>query len=68
MTPGLPPVEEAPVFDPKGKTLLEAVMLGVADALRADPRAFVLRRRCRREVRQRVPAAAPLLRSSAIAS
>jgi 2-oxoisovalerate dehydrogenase E1 component len=36
-----PPVEEAPPFDPKGKTFLEAVMLGVGDALRADPRTFV---------------------------
>ncbi|HWW60420.1 MAG TPA: thiamine pyrophosphate-dependent enzyme, partial [Thermoanaerobaculia bacterium] len=34
-------VEEAPPFDAKGKTLLEAVMLGVGDALRNDPRAFV---------------------------
>ena len=34
-------VENAPPFDPKGKTLLEAVMLGVGDVLRADPRAFV---------------------------
>src|SRR5206468_324405 len=34
-------VEPAPPFDPKGKTFLEAVMLGIADALRADPRVFV---------------------------
>src|SRR5215831_1368556 len=34
-------VETAPPFDPKGKTFLEAVMLGVGDALRADPRVFV---------------------------
>ena len=34
-------VEPAPPFDPKGRTLLEAVMLGVGDALRADPRVFV---------------------------
>src|SRR5262249_21048978 len=34
-------VEAAPSFDPKGKTFLEAVMLGVGDALRADPRVFV---------------------------
>jgi len=34
-------VEEAPPFDPKGKTFLEAVMLGVGDALRSDPRVFV---------------------------
>jgi 2-oxoisovalerate dehydrogenase E1 component len=37
----LPVVEEAPPFDAKGKTFLEAVMLGVGDALRADPRSFV---------------------------
>jgi 2-oxoisovalerate dehydrogenase E1 component len=34
-------VEQAPAFDPKGRTFLEAVMLGVGDALRADPRVFV---------------------------
>jgi 2-oxoisovalerate dehydrogenase E1 component len=34
-------VEEAPPFDPKGTTFLEAVMQGVGDALRADPRVFV---------------------------
>ena len=38
---GLPAVEEAPAFDAKGKTFLEAVMLGVGDVLRADERAFV---------------------------
>jgi len=38
---GLPPIEEAPPFDAKGKTFLEAVMLGVGDVLRADPRTFV---------------------------
>jgi len=38
---GLHPVEEAPPFDAKGKTFLEAVMLGVGDVLRADPRTFV---------------------------
>lgn len=37
----LPPVEPAPAFDPKGRTFLEAVMMGVGDALRADPRVFV---------------------------
>jgi len=37
----LPAVEEALPFDAKGKTFLEAVMLGVGDALRADPRTFV---------------------------
>jgi 2-oxoisovalerate dehydrogenase E1 component len=34
-------IEAAPPFDPKGRTFLEAVMLGVGDALRADPRVFV---------------------------
>src|SRR5262249_13345274 len=34
-------VEAAPPFDPKGKTFLEGVMLGVGDALRSDPRVFV---------------------------
>jgi 2-oxoisovalerate dehydrogenase E1 component len=34
-------VEPAPPFDAKGRTLLDAVMLGVGDALRADPRVFV---------------------------
>jgi 2-oxoisovalerate dehydrogenase E1 component len=37
----LPPLETGPPFDPKGKTFLEAVMLGVGDALRADPRVFL---------------------------
>jgi len=37
----LPPLEAAPAFDRKGRTLLDAVMLGVGDALRADPRVFV---------------------------
>jgi 2-oxoisovalerate dehydrogenase E1 component len=37
----LPSVEEAPPFDPKGATFLEAVMQGVGDALRSDPRVFV---------------------------
>ena len=34
-------VEPAPPFDPAGKTFLEAVTLGIGDALRADPRVFV---------------------------
>jgi len=38
---GLPPIEDAPPFDAKGKTFLEAVMLGIGDVLRADPRTFV---------------------------
>ena len=37
----LPEVEAAPPFDRKGTTFLEAVMLGVGDALRADHRTFV---------------------------
>ncbi len=37
----LPAVDAGPPYDPKGRTLLEAVMLGVGDALRADPRVFV---------------------------
>jgi 2-oxoisovalerate dehydrogenase E1 component len=34
-------VESAPPFDRKGTTFLEAVMLGVGDALASDPRVFV---------------------------
>jgi pyruvate/2-oxoglutarate/acetoin dehydrogenase E1 component len=34
-------VVSEPPFDPKGRTFLEAVMLGIGDALRADPRVFV---------------------------
>jgi 2-oxoisovalerate dehydrogenase E1 component len=37
----LPPVDGGPPFDRKGATFLEALMLGVGDALRADPRVFV---------------------------
>lgn len=37
-----PAVEDAPPFDKKGTTFLDAVMLGVGDALAADPRAFVI--------------------------
>jgi pyruvate/2-oxoglutarate/acetoin dehydrogenase E1 component/TPP-dependent pyruvate/acetoin dehydrogenase alpha subunit len=32
---------EAPVFSPGGHTFLDAIALGVGDALRADPRVFV---------------------------
>ena len=39
--PPLPQVESAPPFDRKGRTFLEAVALGIGDALRADPRVFV---------------------------
>jgi 2-oxoisovalerate dehydrogenase E1 component len=38
---GLPEIDSGPAFDPKGATFLEAVMLGVGDALRADDRTFV---------------------------
>ncbi len=37
----LPPLEPGLPVDPKGSTLLEAVMLGVGDALRGDARTFV---------------------------
>ena len=37
----LPALEPGLPFDKKGATLLEAVMAGVGDALRADPRVFV---------------------------
>jgi len=37
----LPALEPGPPFDPKGKTFLEAVTMGVEDALRSDPRVFV---------------------------
>jgi len=36
-----PMVDPGPPVDPRGRTFLDAVMLGVADALRADPRVFV---------------------------
>lgn len=41
LAPPLPPLEPGEPFDRKGSTFLEAVMLGVGDALRADPRVFV---------------------------
>ena len=41
VTPDLPPLDTGAPFDRKGTTFLEAVMLGVGDALRADPRVFV---------------------------
>jgi 2-oxoisovalerate dehydrogenase E1 component len=37
----VPVLEPGPPIDPKGQTFLEAIMLGVADALRGDPRVFV---------------------------
>ena len=39
--PPLPPLEPGPPYDRGGSTLLEAVMLGLRDALRADERVFV---------------------------
>lgn len=39
--PDLPPVEPSAPFDPKGRTFLEAVQLGIGDALDADDRVFV---------------------------
>jgi 2-oxoisovalerate dehydrogenase E1 component beta subunit len=36
-----PTLEVAAPFDPRGRTFLEAVMLGVGDALRTDDRVFV---------------------------
>jgi 2-oxoisovalerate dehydrogenase E1 component beta subunit len=40
-TSDLPPLDPGLPFDKKGNTFLEAVMLGVGDALRSDPRVFV---------------------------
>jgi 2-oxoisovalerate dehydrogenase E1 component len=41
LAPPLPDVEGGLPFERNGRTFLEAVMLGVGDALRADPRVFV---------------------------
>jgi 2-oxoisovalerate dehydrogenase E1 component len=41
LDPPLPPIEPLLPFDRQGNTFLEAVALGVGDALRADPRVFV---------------------------
>ena len=40
-TPERPPLDPGPPFDPKGRTFLEAIALGIGDVLRTDPRAFV---------------------------
>jgi pyruvate/2-oxoglutarate/acetoin dehydrogenase E1 component/TPP-dependent pyruvate/acetoin dehydrogenase alpha subunit len=40
--PALPDVEAGAPHDAKGNTFLDAVMMGVGDALRADPRVFVI--------------------------
>ena len=45
-TPRRLTVESAPAFDKKGATFLDAVMMGVGDALRRDPRAFVFGEDC----------------------
>jgi 2-oxoisovalerate dehydrogenase E1 component len=42
----MPDIEAAPPFDPKGRTFLEAVMMGVGDALRSDSRVFVYGEDC----------------------
>jgi 2-oxoisovalerate dehydrogenase E1 component len=41
LDPGLPDLDEGLPFDKKGQTFLEAVALGVGDALRSDPRVFI---------------------------
>jgi 2-oxoisovalerate dehydrogenase E1 component len=41
LDPPLPSLEAGPAVSAKGSTFLEAVMLGVRDALRSDPRVFV---------------------------
>ncbi len=41
LSPPLPDSEPGQPYDADGHTFLEAVAMGVADALRADPRAFV---------------------------
>ena len=41
LNPALPPVEPGTPTDRQGRTFLEAIALGIADALRSDPRVFV---------------------------
>src|SRR6185503_12368442 len=41
LDPELPEVDEGLPFDRTGRTFLEAVALGVSDALHSDPRVFV---------------------------
>jgi 2-oxoisovalerate dehydrogenase E1 component beta subunit len=41
LTPPLPPIEQGAPADRNGRTFLEAVALGIGDALRSDPRVFV---------------------------
>lgn len=37
----LPPLDAGPPADPNGRSFLDGVMLGIADALRRDPRVFI---------------------------
>jgi 2-oxoisovalerate dehydrogenase E1 component len=41
LDPSAPEIEAAAPVDPHGSTFLDGVMLGIRDALRADPRVFV---------------------------
>jgi 2-oxoisovalerate dehydrogenase E1 component len=41
LAPALPPVEAVLPFDARGRTFLEAVAIGIEDALRADRRVFL---------------------------
>jgi 2-oxoisovalerate dehydrogenase E1 component len=41
LDPDLPELDEGLPFDTKGQTFLDAVALGICDALRSDPRVFV---------------------------
>jgi len=41
LAPPLPRVDAGPPFDASGSTLLDAVTIGIRDALESDPRAFV---------------------------
>ncbi len=41
LSPSLPHEDRGVPFDRKGQTFLDAIALGIADALRADPRVFV---------------------------
>jgi len=41
LAPPLPPVDAGPPFDPAGRTFLDAVMVGIRDALESDPRVFI---------------------------
>ncbi|MEZ5285735.1 MAG: hypothetical protein R2712_13200 [Vicinamibacterales bacterium] len=62
LTADLPDLDPGLPFDRKGRTLLDAVMLGVGDALRADPRVFVYGEDVGGHAWQRLPAAASAAR------